>query len=143
MAEQERDKARELGDRLLLGGDPELIAKRYPKVPELRLREDAPSEEIDSTTAAQDVIGKLTTRSVSAMALRDANGDATAVILPVDRYLELAGKELASHSAKIGTLDGRVLPAEAAFVASYVEQVDPSEEWTHDSTAKNERGTSS
>ncbi len=71
---------------------------------------------------------------VDVIALREPGSDATAVIIPVERYLELAGKELAGYSERVGTLDGRMIPAESAFEASYVEPVDPDATWTHDDT---------
>lgn len=126
-------KASELADDLVRRPLSEKeMASRHPKVPELRLRPDAPVMEIDEITPVKDALGQLRSEGIGAMALRESGGDATVVVIPVERYLELVGKELATDSPMVGTLDGRVMPAESAFVASYVEQVDPGDIWTHD-----------
>lgn len=133
MTEPRRSKASELADDLTRRelSDREWES-RHPKVPELRLRADAPAIAIDEVTPVTDALKRLRGEAVGAMALRQADGHSTAVVIPVERYLELVGKELASGSRWVGTLDGQIVPVESAFAESYVEQVDPNETWTHD-----------
>lgn len=134
MAERQPSKASEVVDDLMQRPlTPEEIAKRYPKVEDLRLRADAPVVEIDDTTPVKGVIDRLAGEDAGIVAVREAGVDsAVAVVLPIERYLELAGKELAGFSSKVATLDGRLVPVEEAFATSHVEQADPDATWAHD-----------
>lgn len=136
MAEKHVSKASQLREDLMAHPlASEAIAKKYPKVPELRLRADTPVVEIDDATLATDVIEELQRKDTGVVAVRKPGEAAMAIVLPVERYLELAGSELASHSEQVGTLDGRLMPADSAFAASSVEQVNQGDTWTHsDST---------
>ena len=135
MAERQRSKAGDVVEDLMRNPlTPEELARRYPRVEELRLRPDAPTAEIDEALPAKEVVERLRSEDVGVIALRGQGSDAAAVIIPVERYLELAGKELAGFSERVGTLDGRMVPVESAFEASYVEPVDPDATWTHDDT---------
>jgi len=135
MSERPKSKARDAVEDLMRNPlTPEELAHRYPKVEELRLRPDAPTAEIDEALPVKEVIERLRSEDVGVIALRESGSDATVVIVPVERYLELASKELAGYSERVGTLDGRMIPVESAFEASYVEPVDPDATWTHDDT---------
>jgi hypothetical protein len=124
-------KASELADDLMSHPlTPEEIAARYPRVPELRLRADAPTVEINETTRARDILERVRSENVGSIALRESAAGITAVVIPVERYLELVGKELATDpSNKVGTLDGQIRPTDAAIAASHVEQVNPDDSW--------------
>jgi hypothetical protein len=108
---------------------PEEWEARYPKPPELRLRSDTPSVEVDQTTRVQEVLVRLANEDGDSVAVRNADGGVTAMMVPVERYLELVATELANNHQGEATLDGRIVPTEAAFAASYVEQVDPNATW--------------
>jgi hypothetical protein len=124
-------KAEELVDDLMRRSlTPEEEAAKHPRVPELRLRADAPAVDINKTTHIRDVLSRLQDKDVGGVALRDPSTGPVAVVVPVERYLDLVGKELANDpSNKVGTLDGHIAPAETAIAASYVEQVNPSDTW--------------
>lgn len=120
-------KATELSDSLAQRRlTPEEVDKRRGgKRPELRLRREIPTVEIHKTTPAQDILERLGQEDVRSVALRDPETGVTAVVVPVARYLELAGAELANDPFnKEGRLDGRMAPSDAAYAASDVEEVD-------------------
>ena len=108
------------------------IAERHPKVPELRLRADVPAVEIDETTPASSVIAHLRDENVGTVALREPDTSAAVIVISIERYLDLVGKELASDpfNKEVG-LNG-IAPTEAALAASHVEQVNPSDTWAPD-----------
>lgn len=106
------------------------LASRHPNVPALRLRGDTPSVEIDETTPVNAVIEQLESTDVAAIAVREHGAEATAIVLPVERYLELAGRELGYYARRVA-VDGRMVPEQSALAASYVEQVDPRDGWAH------------
>lgn len=108
---------------------PEQIEARHTKIPELRLRTDVPAIEVDENTRARDVLERLRSENIGGVALRDPNGAATAMVVSAERYLELVGTSLANDRRKEGATDGRIIPTEAAFEESYVEQVDPQAAW--------------
>ncbi|HEY4812506.1 MAG TPA: hypothetical protein VIH71_15770 [Solirubrobacteraceae bacterium] len=56
------------------------------------------------------------------------NGEVSAMVVPVERYLELASLELKA-GPKEGTLDGRIVPRGDRLEAAGVEQVDSSATW--------------
>jgi hypothetical protein len=124
-------KATELDDVLAQRRlTPEEIEERRGKRPELRLRPDVPSIDVSEATRAYEILDKLGQDEISGLALRSLNGVVTAMVVPLDRYLELATSDLKGSHNKEATNDGRVIPAEATFAASYVEQVDPNATWT-------------
>jgi hypothetical protein len=134
MTEKRRSKARELANDLMHSPLSERErARRHPKMPELRLRADVPTVDIDATIGITDAVEQLRESQLGLIALREPDGNSTAVVISTERYLELAGKELASDSNKVGTLDGDLAPSESAFATSHVEQVDPNAMWTRPS----------
>lgn len=131
MAERRRTKASEIVDDLM-GRPPtaDEVAKNETNLPELRLRPDTPTAEIDSETLARGLIDRLRSDDVTALALRETGTEPTVVMLPLERYLELAGKELISRrEGLVATLDGRLVPPESDFAALHVEVVDPRDAW--------------
>jgi len=123
-------KAEDLADDLMRHPlMPEEIAARYPQFPELRLRADAPAVVVDEATRVRDVVGRLQSEDVGSIALRNPDGGVTAMVVPVERYLELVGTQLATDPNKVATLDGRLMPSEVSIAASYVEQVNPRDTW--------------
>jgi hypothetical protein len=124
-----KGKATELLDDLMSHPlSPEEVARRQPHIPELRLRDDTPAVEIAETTRVQDVLGRL--EDTDSLALRNSAAEPLAVVISVERYLELVGKELARDPwHKVGTLDGRVVPRDEDLAAGHVEQVDPTAPW--------------
>jgi hypothetical protein len=107
---------------------PEERAKREPKVPELRLRPDTPAIEISATSIA-DIVGRLRNEQLDILAIRDAQTDAVAVVLPIEQYLALAGKEIARrHNDWIISAGGR-MPLESTLTDAHIEQINPSETW--------------
>lgn len=109
---------------------PQEIAERYPALPELRLRADAPALEIDETTTVMDALERLESSDIGALALRTPRGtDPTALIIPVERYLELVGKELLHSPSKVVGESNDFTPPDAALEAVNVEQVDAAANW--------------
>ncbi|HST54333.1 MAG TPA: hypothetical protein VLJ42_00360 [Solirubrobacteraceae bacterium] len=131
MLDERRNEASEtVKDLMSRAVSPEEMARRHPKLPELRLRSDTPTVEIDDTTPIKDSVNRLKSKDVDAIGIREAGSDVAAVILPVERYLELAAKELAGKTFDwVGTLDRHLVPHDDAFAASHVEQIDRNETW--------------
>lgn len=100
-------------------------------LPELRLRSDAPAIEVDDRTPVVEALSRLVGERDGLLALRTESDAPRAVVLSVDRYLQLAGQELNSASTPKVTrpLDGRLAPQEAAFTRAQVEQADPNAIW--------------
>lgn len=132
MSEGEPTKASKAREDLMSRQvSPEDMARRHPKIAELRLREDAPSIEFGRVTP--EIIEHAQGEGISAITLKERGQEPTVVVLSIDRYLELVGKELASsYTEKVGRLDGHIVPVESALTDSHVETVDPNETWTHD-----------
>jgi hypothetical protein len=128
MAEQPpRGKASELVDDLLRRPlTPEEAAKRRGVRPALRWRANAPSVEVDEATPVRRVLDRLSSEALGSVGIREPGSDVTAVVVPVERYLQLVATELATDQTKrVATLDGQIVPSEDAFAASHVEQVNP------------------
>jgi len=107
---------------------PEEIAERSGHRPEVRLRTDVPAVEVGMMTRAREVVSRLQGDDISTLALRMPNGEVSAMVVPVERYLELASLELKA-GPKEGTLDGRIVPRGDRLEAAGVEQVDSSATW--------------
>jgi hypothetical protein len=98
-------------------------------LPVLRLRDDAPSIDSSGAIPIRDAAAELHRRRVGALAVRAPDGEPLAVMLSVDRYLELVGKELVNGDQKELQSDGRIVPTDAAFAVSYVEAVNLGDNW--------------
>lgn len=131
MAERQRRTASEVGRDLMSRELSESERRRRGLLlPELRLRTDTPTIAVDEATPVVQALARLGEEETGAVAIREGNGEPQAVVLSVKRYLQLAGKEISS-AARVGTLDGGIVPAEAAFERAHVEQTDPSASWGH------------
>jgi hypothetical protein len=104
--------------------------RRGRLLPELRLRTDTPAIEIDEATSVVQALTHLREEETDTVAIREPNGEPRAIILSVDRYLELAGEEI--NSAPKTPRDGRLVPTNAAFERTHVDQVDPHARWAHE-----------
>jgi len=99
------------------------------KLPEARLRDDAPTLEVDEATPMREALDLLRTTDVDAIALGEVGSKPSAVVIPVERYLELAVKDLLTrHNGTIASA-GRILPTEAALADLHIEPVDPQASW--------------
>jgi hypothetical protein len=125
-----RSPAREVTDDLLQRSlTPEQIAARDRR-PDLHLRADVPTVEVDETTRAKGVLEKLQGEA-GLVALGEQAG-ISAVVVPIERYLELVGSQLKydpsiEREGRTATFD--IAPTEGAMEASHVEQVRPSDTW--------------
>jgi hypothetical protein len=125
-----RGRATEVVAQLMLRPiSEEEVARRGSIIPELRLREDAPAIAVTETTPARQVINSINDERSGAVIVRQNDGTAAAVVVSLDRYMDLVGKELATTASRVATLDGRVVPPQEAFSASHVEQVNPHDPW--------------
>jgi hypothetical protein len=106
-------------------------ARRNPKPPALRLRADAPALEATETTPLSDALVELRSRDVGVIALREPDAKPAAVVIPVERYCELVGKEiLHGDGNKIMRAEDHVVePSESVLADAYVEVVNPDETW--------------
>jgi hypothetical protein len=123
-------KASELDDQLEqnpLSAEDE--ARFRPHRPELRLRSDAPSLDVDGHIGTQ-LARELSRSGVHGLTLRDPQGDVRAVAIPVERYLELVGADIsADENKQTAFLDGRIGPPDEILRTAHVEQVDPRDTW--------------
>jgi hypothetical protein len=126
MTEQHRSKASELADDLRRRSSSP-AERETPEVPEIKLRSDAPALEVTETTPIGDALAQLRSQGVGVIALREQGGEPTAVVIPAERYIELVGTELL-NGRKVAQ-GGRLVPAESAFAAVYVEEVNPGDTW--------------
>jgi hypothetical protein len=127
MAEQPRSKASEVVQHLYEDAatrEPE----RKPRRPQMQLRRDMPAVEIDETTPAAEAVAGLQAEHVGTLALRTPDGDAKAVVLSVERYLELVNRELERNAPGVLS-NGRIMLTDAGLKPLHVEQVDPTEPW--------------
>jgi hypothetical protein len=108
----------------------EQATPREIKVPELRLRTDMPMIDVNKDTSAQHVLDSIRNEPSGALLVRELGGTSAAVVVSLDRYLDLAGKELAGSQPRSATLDGRLVPRPEVFDESHVEQVDPTDSWS-------------
>jgi hypothetical protein len=126
MGQEPTGKASRLAGRIRERG-PLGPGELWPERPQLRLRADMPLVEVSESTRVQDILGHLEGEATRRVLLGSPEVGATAVVVSVDRYIELVGAELeASHQSKI-QLDGRIEPT--GLAASDVEQVDSQATW--------------
>jgi hypothetical protein len=109
---------------------PRQLARMYPRVPDLRLRADTPTLDVTEATAVGDALKELQAQGIGTMALREQGAGPTAVVLSVERYLELVGTQLIRDEySKIMRVDHVVVPTDEAFAALHVEPVNPNDTW--------------
>lgn len=131
MAERSKTKASKTLEELTSDAlTPEEMPERGPKVPKLRLRPDTPAIEMSAATSIAGTVSRLQDEQLDILAIRDAHTDAVAVVLPIEQYLALAGKEIARrHDDWIFPTAGRRVPLESILANAHIEQIDPSETW--------------
>jgi hypothetical protein len=107
----------------------EELRARQSHVPELRLRPDM-SVTADEATTAKDVLGRLASdenaRSLY-LHLSEDDGRLDAVVVPVNRYVELVGLALKAANEVEVAADGRLIPR--GLDQADVESVDPNASW--------------
>lgn len=106
----------------------EQVRARSAKVPELRIKPDISIVADDRTTAAE-VVGRLATEDIRSVYVQIGEGKtrADAVVVPVARYLDLVGRNLANSNEIEALADGRIVPAGLAH--EDVETIDPNATW--------------
>lgn len=127
MAEQQQSKASE-ALRHLRESAATRAPEEKPRRPQMRLRRDMPAIEIDETTPVAEAVAELQAEHVGTLALRAPDGEARAVVLSVERYLEFVNKELERNAPGV-TTNGRIMLTDAGLKPLHVEQVDPTEPW--------------
>jgi hypothetical protein len=100
---------------------------RHPRHPKLRLKEDVDTVEVAPDTPVAEVFERMASDGQHRVALRRPDGEISAVVIPVERYVQLIGTELAGSTYTVADRGGRVAPA--GLLASDVEQVDPQQSW--------------
>jgi hypothetical protein len=97
-------------------------------LPQLRLK---PEHAVDASESAQVVEGLrvLEETQVRNVLVRDSASGLEGVLVPVQRYVELLGRELQLSRRARALPDGRLLPSRLAD--SEVEMVEPDAEWPH------------
>lgn len=114
--------SRRLAERPLQPGE------RWPVRPEVRLRADIPSIEASEATGA-GLLDHLAQDEMGMIALRDAASEVKAVVVPVERYLEMASATIEGDNHFEATLEGRVAPRASSLADLQIEQVDPAVAW--------------
>jgi hypothetical protein len=116
-------KGTELVNELKSPLTPEEIEDSRPK---LRLRADVFTQAFGPNAEVKDVLDRLADETVGEVAaLHDAESGTTAIVVPVERYLELITSHISDRNLSEVTLDNRVVPSEAILSGLGVEQVDP------------------
>jgi len=106
--------------------------ERWPVRPDVRLRTDIPSVEARRTTGA-DLLEQLAQGETPVIALRDGAAEIKAVVVPVERYLEMASATVEGDDHFEATLEGHVAPRASSLADLQIEQVDPSIAWEYGS----------
>jgi hypothetical protein len=131
MSETRRGKATEIEEQILARPiSDEERARRNPQLPRLRLAEDVPATNVDNASPVAQVLADLDDEPSGAVVARRRDGSLAAVVVTIDRYLALVGKELSVSGRKQATLHGDIAPSNEALAAAHVEQIDPAERWT-------------
>jgi hypothetical protein len=100
-----------------------------PKPPQLRLRTDVPAVEVDGSNRAR-IVRELEQDQTKSLALRDTHGTISAMVISVERYLELVRADLSLAESKQTVFPGgRIGPTDATLAEAHVEQVDPNATW--------------
>jgi len=107
----------------------EEMRARQPVLPELRLNPDATVVADDRTTVAE-VVGRLANEGIRSVYLQVGEGAShgDAVVVPVARYVQLVGQNLAMSNEIEALPNGRIIPA--GLARADVETIDPDATWT-------------
>lgn len=106
----------------------------YHPRPELHLRADTPSIDVHEATQVGDVLRHVTPTEYG-VALREPGGEVHAMLVPLDRYIELASGAIAGNKlfdlrpGVPGSDVPRIVARPSALEAMHVEQIDPNAEW--------------
>jgi hypothetical protein len=119
----------------------------YHPRPELRLRADTPSIEATDKISAQDLLSHITPREYG-VALRDPDGTVKAMVVPLDRYIELASGTIAGdRHTEIDRTEAvpyntrpRIQARPTSLETLHVEQIDPQAEWLPGSSPRQHLG---
>lgn len=107
------------------------ITQRTPreeKLPEVRLRADTPTLEVNEDTRIRGTLDQLQAGEVGAVALSEPGSKPSAVVIPIERYLELVTRELVAGRGTIAS-QGRIIPEDSTLAAVHIEPVDPNADW--------------
>lgn len=102
-----------------------------PRRPLLKLRPDTPAVELNESTRVADIIAPLSPREFG-VALRDPSGEVQAMVVPIERYIEMASATI--EGDKHFDLDPTRFPPQNKpspdyLAALHVEQINPDEYW--------------
>jgi hypothetical protein len=124
-----RSFAREVEDDLLERMDKGELKGYWAERPQMRLRADVPSVEVSASTRAQDILDLVAREDGRTVALRSPESGVVAILVPADRYVELAGAAIDGDYA-FESIEGRVaVPSPTRLADAGIEQVDPSTKW--------------
>lgn len=123
-------KASELDARAKTLSQEEIDERKGNHRPALQLRQDVLSQALAPTARVEDVLKHLGGETLDHVALHDPTSGVTAVAVPLERYLQLIGADVADRDQLEVGLDGRMLPSDATLAASGVEQVDRQAPWS-------------
>lgn len=135
MAEQRKSKASELREALLKPLTPEQRQARLDSLsprPKLKLNGEVAQRALGTTANVKDVLAQLEGDDTAKVAaLHDADSGASAVVIPVEQYLELVTSRLRDNEVFTFQAEpsGRVGPQETDLAELGVEQVNPRDTW--------------
>jgi hypothetical protein len=117
------DAFRELNEQPPRGEEERL----HGALPALRLKVELTADvaEPGSIATAMEALAHGQARNVM---IHDSVNDLSAVLVPLERYVELVGKELQGSQLRDATPDGRLIPADLADAE--VEMSDPAADWS-------------
>lgn len=107
---------------------PEEKARQKPR-PQLRLRREVLYRALSPDVLVKEALDQVAAGGSETLAMLDAATGETAIVVPVERYLELVTSHIRDMQLDEMGLDGRTTPSEDTFLALGVEQVDPTESW--------------
>jgi len=95
-------------------------------LPPLRLKVELTADvaEPGSIATAIEALAHGRARNVI---IHDAENDLNAVLVPLERYVDLVGKELQGSQLRDATPDGRLIPT--GLADAEVETIDPAADW--------------
>lgn len=118
------DVLRELGDQPPIDDDERFAGP----LPSLRLRAESAAEATRSVEIVEGLRALHDKRARNVL-VRDSASGLEAVLVPVERYVELVGRELQLSRELDVQPDGRFQPS--GLEDADVELIDPTEEWQH------------
>ena len=126
MTEHQPNKARRTLEQLYEG-----VASRVPvptpERPKLELRVDMPAIEAGEMTRVTDALHELDAEGVDTVAIRGTAGEPKAVVVSVERYLDLVAPEVERAPGVV--TNGQIWMTDEDLKASHVQQADPTQPW--------------